>query len=66
MAPPFPAGKSRLCYLHMPGSQSQLEMFDLNTTLQTGPDRSPSQSMLEGKKFAFLGEHLSFWGSGGI
>jgi len=54
MAPPFPAKVKSVIYLHMAGAPSQLEMFDYKPTLQKLNNQACPQSLLEGKKFAFI------------
>ncbi len=54
MAPPYPAKVKSVIYLHMAGAPSQLEMFDYKPTLQKLNDQACPQSLLEGKKFAFI------------
>jgi len=54
MAPPFPAKVKSVIYLHMAGAPSQLEMFDYKPALQKLDGQVTPQSMLEGKKFAFI------------
>lgn len=44
----------RVIYLHMAGSPSQLELFDYKPTLNQLHDQACPQSLLEGKKFAFI------------
>ncbi|MCK0147995.1 DUF1501 domain-containing protein [Arenibacter sp. F26102] len=54
MAPPFPAKVKSVIYLHMAGAPSQLEMFDYKPTLHKLNNQACPQSLLEGKKFAFI------------
>lgn len=44
----------RVIYLHMAGSPSQLELFDYKPTLTKLHDQLCPQSLLDGKKFAFI------------
>jgi hypothetical protein len=44
----------RVIYLHMAGSPSQLELFDYKPTLEQLHNQPCPQSLLEGKKFAFI------------
>ncbi len=44
----------RVIYLHMAGSPSQLELFDYKPTLNLLHDQPCPQSLLDGKKFAFI------------
>lgn len=48
------ARAKRVIYLHMAGSPSQLELFDYKPTLNRLHDEPCPQSLLEGKKFAFI------------
>ncbi|GAB3702019.1 DUF1501 domain-containing protein [Spirosoma flavus] len=49
------AGKAkRVIYIHMAGSPSQLELFDYKPELQKYDGKDCPQSLLEGKKFAFI------------
>lgn len=54
MAPPFPARAKSVIYLHMAGAPSQLEMFDYKPALEKLDGQVTPQSLLEGKKFAFI------------
>ncbi|MCM4167799.1 hypothetical protein KCTC52924_01396 [Arenibacter antarcticus] len=54
LAPPFPAKVKSVIYLHMAGAPSQLEMFDYKPALQKLDGQLTPQSILEGKKFAFI------------
>lgn len=52
--PPF-AGKAKsVIYLHMAGAPSQLELFDYKPDLQKLDGQDCPQSLLEGKRFAFI------------
>ena len=52
--PPF-AGKAKaVIYLHMAGAPSQLELFDYKPELMKMNGQDCPQSLLEGKKFAFI------------
>lgn len=52
--PPF-AGKAKsVIYLHMAGAPSQLELFDYKPELQKLDGQDCPQSLLEGKRFAFI------------
>lgn len=53
-APHFPAKAKSVIYLHMAGAPSQLELFDYKPELQKLHDKLCPQSLLEGKKFAFI------------
>lgn len=54
LAPPFAPRAKSVIYLHMAGAPSQLEMFDYKPELQKLDGQDTPQSMLEGKKFAFI------------
>jgi hypothetical protein len=54
LAPPFGAKAKNIIYLHMAGAPSQLEMFDYKPELRKLHDQACPQSLLEGKKFAFI------------
>ncbi|SIO49590.1 DUF1501 domain-containing protein [Chitinophaga niabensis] len=53
-APQFPARAKNVIYLHMAGAPSQLEMFDYKPDLQKLHNQLCPQSLLQGKKFAFI------------
>ena len=50
----YMARAKRVIYMHMAGSPSQLELFDYKPTLERLHDQPCPQSLLEGKKFAFI------------
>src|SRR5262245_53479572 len=52
--PHFPGKAKRVIYLHMAGAPSQLELFDYKPELQKLHDQLCPQSLLEGKRFAFI------------
>ena len=52
--PHFPARAKHVIYLHMAGAPSQLELFDYKPELQKLHNQLCPQSLLEGKKFAFI------------
>src|SRR6056297_1167735 len=54
LAPPFAPKVKSVIYLHMAGAPSQLEMFDYKPELQKYDGQDCPQSLLEGKKFAFI------------
>ncbi len=54
MAPPFAPKVKNVIFLHMAGAPSQLEMFDYKPELLKLHDQDCPQSLLEGKKFAFI------------
>lgn len=53
-APQFPGKAKSIIYLHMAGAPSQLELFDYKPALQKLDGQDCPQSLLEGKKFAFI------------
>lgn len=53
-APHFPAKAKSVIYLHMAGAPSQLELFDYKPDLAKLDGLNCPQSLLEGKKFAFI------------
>jgi hypothetical protein len=52
--PPLPAKAKRVIYLHMAGAPSQLELFDYKPELAKLDGQDCPQSLLEGKRFAFI------------
>lgn len=52
--PHFPAKVKRVIYLHMIGAPSQLELFDYKPELKKLDGKPCPQSILNGKKFAFI------------
>ncbi|MDR0792127.1 MAG: DUF1501 domain-containing protein [Chitinophagaceae bacterium] len=52
--PMFPAKAKAVIYLHMAGAPSQLELFDYKPDLMKLDGQLCPQSLLEGKKFAFI------------
>jgi hypothetical protein len=54
LAPPFAPKVKSVIYLHMAGAPSQLEMFDYKPELQKYHGQDCPQSLLEGRKFAFI------------
>ncbi len=53
-APHFPGKAKSVIYLHMAGAPSQLELFDYKPELTKLHNQLCPQSLLEGKKFAFI------------
>lgn len=53
-APHFPAKAKQIIYLHMAGAPSQLELFDYKPDLIKLHNQPCPESLLEGKKFAFI------------
>jgi len=54
LSPPFNPKVKSVIYLHMAGAPSQLEMFDYKPTLHKLNNKPCPESLLEGKKFAFI------------
>lgn len=52
--PHFAAKAKRIIYLHMAGAPSQLELFDYKPELQKLHNQPCPESLLAGKKFAFI------------
>ncbi len=52
--PHFPGKAKRVIYMHMAGAPSQLELFDYKPELQKLDNQLCPQSLLEGKRFAFI------------
>lgn len=52
--PPFPGKARSVIYLHMAGAPSQLELFDYKPELMKLNGQDCPQSLLEGKRFAFI------------
>ena len=53
-APHFPGKAKAVIYLHMAGAPSQLELFDYKPDLHKLDGQTCPQSLLEGKRFAFI------------
>jgi hypothetical protein len=52
--PPRPARAKRVIYIHLAGAPSQLELFDYKPDLQRLDGQDCPDSLLAGKKFAFI------------
>src|SRR3954470_7725049 len=52
--PPLPAKAKRVIYLFMAGGPSQLELFEDKPKLRELSGQKPPQSLMSGKRFAFL------------
>jgi hypothetical protein len=52
--PQFPGKAKSIIYLHMAGAPSQLELFDFKPELAKLDGQDCPQSLLEGKRFAFI------------
>jgi len=53
-SPPFPGRAKSVIYLHMAGAPSQLELFDYKPELMKMDGKDCPQSLLDGKRFAFI------------
>ena len=54
LKPHFPGKAKNIIFLHMAGAPSQLELFDYKPVLNQLDGKDCPQSLLEGKKFAFI------------
>lgn len=54
LPPPFSGKAKSIIYLHMAGAPSQLELFDYKPELAKYHDKDCPESLLEGRKFAFI------------
>ena len=54
LTPHFPAKAKRVIFLHMAGAPSQLELFDYKPVLAQLDGQLCPESLLEGKRFAFI------------
>ena len=54
LVPHFPAKARRVIFLHMAGAPSQLELFDYKPVLARLDGQLCPESLLEGKRFAFI------------
>jgi hypothetical protein len=54
LQPHFPARVKQVIFLHMAGAPSQLELFDYKPELQKLHNQPCPDSLLEGKRFAFI------------
>src|SRR5690349_6535612 len=52
--PHFPAKVKNVIYLFMAGAPSQLELFDYKPALQQYDGKPAPESLLKGKRFAFM------------
>jgi hypothetical protein len=52
--PPNPARATRVIYIHLAGSPSQLELFDYKPALKKFDGKECPKEYLEGKRFAFI------------
>ncbi len=52
--PHFPGRAKSVIYLHMAGAPSQLELFDYKPELMNMDGQDCPQSLLDGKRFAFI------------
>src|SRR5690242_10344360 len=61
--PHFTAKAKRVIYLHMIGAPSQLDLFDPKPELLKQDGQRCPDSLLKGKRFAFIGGELKLSGS---
>src|SRR5918995_1822321 len=54
LQPHFPAKVKHVIFLHMAGAPSHLELFDYKPELQKLHNQPCPDSLLEGKRFAFI------------
>lgn len=54
LLPHFPPKAKRVIFLHMSGAPSQLELFDYKPVLQQYDGKACPESLMNGKRFAFL------------
>jgi uncharacterized protein (DUF1501 family) len=54
LPPQFPAKANRVIYLHMGGAPSQLELFEHKPVLNRFNGKDCPQSLLKGRRFAFI------------
>ncbi|GAA0879049.1 DUF1501 domain-containing protein [Algoriphagus jejuensis] len=54
LSPPFVGKAKSIIYLHMAGAPSQLELFDFKPELAKLHNQDCPESLLEGRKFAFI------------
>ena len=61
--PPQPAKAKRVIYLFMAGGPSQLELFEDKPKLRELHGQKPPESLMKGKRFAFLKGNETLLGS---
>lgn len=61
--PHFAPKAKRIIYLHMIGAPSHLDLFDHKPALQKRDGEECPESLLKGKRFAFIGGKMSLAGS---
>src|SRR5262245_3001449 len=61
--PPQPARAKRVIYLFMAGGPSQLELFDDKPKLRELHGQKPPESLVKGRRFAFLKGNETLLGS---
>jgi hypothetical protein len=61
--PALPPKAKRVIYLHMIGAPSHLDLFDHKPTLKARDGQECPASLLEGKRFAFIGGKMTLAGS---
>jgi uncharacterized protein (DUF1501 family) len=62
-APQIPARAKRVIYMHMVGAPSQLDLFEHKPLLQQRDGDECPESLLKGKRFAFIGGAMTLAGS---
>jgi len=61
--PMLPPRAKRVIYLHMIGAPSQLDLFDHKPELKTRNGEACPESVLKGRRFAFIGGKMTLAGS---
>src|SRR5205823_2586426 len=61
--PHFAAKAKHVIYLHMIGAPSQLDLFDHKPELSKRDGQTCPDSLLQGKRFAFIGGKMTLAGS---
>src|SRR5665213_3421919 len=61
--PHFAPRAKRVIYLHMIGAPSQLDLFDPKPELAKRDGEACPESLLKGRRFAFIGGKMSLAGS---
>ena len=62
-SPMLPARAKHIIYLHMVGAPSQLDLFDHKPELAQRDGQECPESLLEGRRFAFIGGKMTLAGS---
>ena len=61
--PMFAPRAKRIIYLHMIGAPSQLDLFDHKPDLITRDGQECPESLLKGRRFAFIGNKMTLAGT---